>query len=111
MNITDVQSLQANENLSNRGVQLGQVGVLKDLHDDLDAAVLAAIQPWPATLPEQVRAVAQLLASSATALPVAAIESGFKGKGKGRWKKSLSRILGTLEALGRARREGALWRA
>ncbi len=71
-------------------------------------AAKTAIQPWPATLPEQVRAVAQLLASSATALPVAAIEASFKGKGG--WKKGLPRILDTLEALGRARREGALWR-
>ena len=59
------------------------------------------------------RAVAQLLASTAAALPVAAIETSFKGKGG--WKKGLPRILDTLEALGRARREGdslnQVWRA
>lgn len=71
------------------------------------AAALTA-QPWPATLPEQVRAVAQLLAASPAPLPVPAIEAGFKGKGP--WKKGLPRILDTLEALGRARREGAGWR-
>jgi len=39
---------------------------------------------------------------------LSAIEAGFKGKGP--WKKGLPRILDTLEALGRARREGAGWR-
>ena len=67
-----------------------------------------AAQPWPATLPEQVRAVAQLLAASPAPLPLSAIEAGFKGKGP--WKKGLPRILDTLEALGRARREGVGWR-
>jgi len=71
------------------------------------ASAIAA-QPWPATLPEQVRAVAQLLAASPAPLPLPAIEAGFKGKGP--WKKGLPRILDTLEALGRARHEGAGWR-
>ncbi|MCZ2405130.1 MAG: class I SAM-dependent DNA methyltransferase [Burkholderiales bacterium] len=57
--------------------------------------------PWPATLPEQVRAVAGVLAASTAALPVAAIESRFKGRGP--WKKGLPVLLQTLEALGRAR--------
>ncbi|MFM2274482.1 MAG: hypothetical protein RL211_354 [Pseudomonadota bacterium] len=65
--------------------------------------------PWPATLPEQVRALAAVLAASTAPLAVADIEARFKGKGP--WKKGLPRILETLEALGRARREGALWRA
>lgn len=52
-------------------------------------------------MPEQVRAVAQVLA-------VPAIESHFKGKGP--WKNSWPRILETLESLGRARRaEGDRW--
>jgi hypothetical protein len=65
-------------------------------------------QAWPATLPEQVRAVAQLLAASPAPLPLPAIEAAFKGKGP--WKKGLPRILDTLEALGRAQREGDGWR-
>lgn len=68
----------------------------------------ATAQPWPPTLPEQVRAVAQLLAASPAPLPVAAIEAAFKGKGP--WRKDLPRILETLEALGRARQEGGGWR-
>ena len=71
-------------------------------------ATTATTQPWPPTLPEQVRAVAQLLAASPAPLPLSAIEAAFKGKGP--WKKGLPRILETLEALGRARREGAGWR-
>jgi hypothetical protein len=68
----------------------------------------ATAQPWPATLPEQVRAIAQLLAASPTPLPLPTIEAAFKGKGP--WKKSLPRLLDTLEALGRARQEGGGWR-
>ena len=66
-----------------------------------------AAQAWPAALPDQVRAVAQVLASANTAMPQSAIEARFKGRGP--WKKSLPRILDTLEALGRARREGDRW--
>ncbi|MDZ7812933.1 MAG: type IIL restriction-modification enzyme MmeI [Ideonella sp.] len=84
--------------------------------DDSDAAATSAASPtpaptapaWPSTLPEQVRAVAQLLSTSPAALPLPAIEASFKGKGP--WKKGLPRILDTLEALGRARQEGGGWR-
>lgn len=65
-------------------------------------------QAWPAALPEQVRAVSAVLAASPAAMPLAAIEARFKGRGP--WKKGLPRILETLEALGRARREGDAWR-
>ena len=68
---------------------------------------------WPSTLPEQVRAVAQVLSTATAVLPLAALEASFKGKGP--WKKGLPRILETLEALGRARRveaaAGVLWQA
>jgi hypothetical protein len=65
-------------------------------------------QAWPAALPDQVRAVAAVLAATGAAMPLEAIEARFKGRGP--WKKSLPRILETLEALGRARREGDAWR-
>ncbi|MGC8703189.1 MAG: type IIL restriction-modification enzyme MmeI [Thiomonas sp.] len=71
-------------------------------------AAEASAQPWPATLPEQMRAVADLLAASAQPLAEDAIAAHFKGRGL--WKKSLPRILDTLAALGRARREAAGWR-
>ena len=57
-------------------------------------------QPWPATLPEQVRAVADALAASPIPLTLPAIEARFKGRGP--WKKGLPTLLQTLEALGRA---------
>ncbi len=69
---------------------------------------LASTQAWPGTLPEQVRALAQLLAAAPAAQTLPTIETRFKGKGP--WKKGLPRILETLEALGRARREGDGWR-
>ncbi|MEY4980456.1 MAG: hypothetical protein RLZZ352_2726 [Pseudomonadota bacterium] len=71
-------------------------------------AQAASPEAWPATLPEQMRAVAQRLQTSPTPLNLAAIEASFKGKGP--WKKGLPRILETLEALGRARQEGGGWR-
>jgi len=72
------------------------------------ASAAPSTQPWPSSLPEQVRAVAQLLSASPAPLPLPAIEASFKGKGP--WKKGLPRILDTLEALGRARQEGGGWR-
>jgi hypothetical protein len=55
-----------------------------------------------------VRAVAAVLAATPIALPLEAIEAHFKSRGA--WKRSLPRILETLEALGRARREVSGWR-
>lgn len=50
-------------------------------------AAAATAQPWPHTLPEQVRAVAQLLSASPAPLPLPSIEASSKGKGP--WKKGL----------------------
>ena len=69
----------------------------------------SAQNTWPSTLPLQISAIAQLLASAAAGMSLLDIEASFKGQGP--WKKGLPRILETLEALGRARREGAGWRA
>ena len=66
-------------------------------------------QPWPAALPEQMRAVADVLTTSPGAHGEAALAERFTGRGP--WKKRLPQILQTLEALGRARREGDRWRA
>jgi hypothetical protein len=82
---------------------------------ELPAASQAApaIQPWPADLPAQVRAVSQVLSLAATALTLPQLEAQFKGRGP--WKNSLPRILETLEALGKAQREAdgeaVRWRA
>ncbi len=57
-------------------------------------------QPTAPTLPEQVRAVAAVLAQTPAPLTLGAIELRFKGRGP--WKKGLPTLLQTLEALGRA---------
>jgi hypothetical protein len=56
---------------------------------------------WPATLPEQVAAVARVLVDSPAPLSLADIALRFTGRGA--WKKRLPEILETLTALGRAR--------
>lgn len=58
---------------------------------------------WPASLPEQVAAVARVLAASSGPLSLADLAARFTGKGP--WKKRLPQIIDTLEALGRVRRD------
>ncbi len=58
-------------------------------------------RPRPATLPEQVSAIAQTLAESPLPLDEAAIVERFTGNGP--WKRRLPQFLETLVALGRAR--------
>jgi len=72
-------------------------------------ATPATRQPWPADLPEQMRAVADTLATSAQPLDLDALAARFTGRGP--WKKRLPQILETLEVLGKAQREaGGRWR-
>ena len=77
------------------------------------ATSTATRRPWPPSLPEQMRAVADTLATSPGPLGEAALADRFTGRGP--WKKRLPQILQTLEALGRARADagasGAVWRA
>ena len=78
-----------------------------------EAAPLAAVVPvakraWPAGLPEQIKAVADVLATTPAALGIDDLASRFAARG--RWRDRLPTILDTLEALGRARRDGAGWR-
>jgi hypothetical protein len=70
----------------------------------------AAQGAWPASLPEQIKAVAEVLASAPGALSLADIESRFRARG--RWRERLPVIVDTLAALGRARAQGeGRWRA
>ena len=62
----------------------------------------ATQQAWPATLPEQIKAVADVLSASPTALDMDAIAAHFKAKG--RWRERLPMILETLVAIGRLRK-------
>ncbi len=86
----------------------------EDLADGSTASTAAARgparQPWPAALPEQMRAVAELLAAQRGApLTEAALAERFSGRGP--WKKRLPQLLATLEALGRAQATPEGWRA
>ena len=58
--------------------------------------------PWPATLPAQVKAVAEILAAASVPLADDAIAACFTGRGA--WKKRLPQIIDTLVAVGRVRR-------
>ena len=72
-------------------------------------AAPAARLPWPADLPEQMRAVADALAHSTQPLDEDALAGRFTGRGP--WKKRLPQILETLVVLGKAQREaGGRWR-
>ena len=75
-----------------------------DSTDDADAPTSAAKplaqQAWPATLPEQIKAVADILSAAPKALDLDTIAAHFKGRG--RWRERLPVILDTLVAIGRA---------
>jgi hypothetical protein len=59
-------------------------------------------RPWPATLPDQVKAVAEVLAAARAPLAEDAIAASFTGRGA--WKKRLPQIIDTLVAVGRVRK-------
>ncbi len=59
-------------------------------------------RPWPATLPAQVKAVAEVLTAARAPLADDAIAACFTGRGA--WKKRLPQIVDTLVAVGRVRR-------
>jgi hypothetical protein len=86
---------------------------MPDSAEDADAPTSAAKpvtqQAWPATLPEQIKAVADLLSAAPAALDLDTIAAQFKGRG--RWRERLPVILQTLVAIGRARRvdNGGRW--
>jgi hypothetical protein len=89
----------------------GQPGEQTEIETAPDAPALpvpaAALvkRPWPAGLPEQIKAVAETLAAGAAPLTLAELESRFAARGRSRDR--LPVILDTLEALARARRSGA----
>ena len=59
-------------------------------------------RPWPTTLPEQVKAVAEVLAAARAPSADDAIAACFTGGGA--WKKRLPKIIDTLVAVGRVRK-------
>ena len=62
-------------------------------------------QPWPASMAEQVKAVADVLAQAGAALDLDGIAARFSGRG--RWRARLPSILDTLAALGRVHAQSA----
>ncbi len=65
-------------------------------------------RPWPTGLTEQIKAVAEVLASGGRSLDLEGLAAHFNGRG--RWRDRLPTLLDTLVALGRARTvEGGRW--
>ena len=60
-----------------------------------------APKPWPTGLPEQIKAVADVLADSGSSLDLDGLAARFSNRG--RWRERLPTILDALVALGRAR--------
>lgn len=76
------------------------------------AATAAAVvkQAWPGGLPEQIKAVAAVLAGAGRPLALAELEARFNARG--RWRERLPIILETLHAVGRAQQQGGgRWQA
>ncbi len=59
------------------------------------------VRPWPAGIPEQIKAVSISLVDAGSAVDIEWIAAGFNSRG--RWKERLATILDTLVAIGRAR--------
>jgi len=62
-------------------------------------------RPWPTGLPEQIKAVAEVMAASPAALTLDDLATRFTGRG--RWRDRLPTLVETLVALGRLRPVGA----
>lgn len=67
--------------------------------DEEGTAATPANRPWPKSLPEQIRAVAEVVITDGRWLSADEIAGSFKGRG--RWKERLPQILETLVAIGR----------
>lgn len=71
-------------------------------------AVVAKSLPWPKDAIEQVRAVADVLATAATPMSVEDVAARFRGRGP--WKKRLPQMLDMLVALGCVQHSGSGFR-
>lgn len=70
--------------------------------------VAKAANPWPSSMADQVKAVADILSTSGAVLDLDAIAGHFSSRG--RWKDRLPPILDTLAALGRVHKvDSGMW--
>ncbi|MFH1871640.1 MAG: DNA methyltransferase [Pseudomonadota bacterium] len=99
------QAAQAAIGLESGGSGRSSVGKLEKSDEATSPPVPARTptqQAWPQTLPDQLAAVARILADTPATQTETQLAAHFTGKG--RWKSRLPDILAALEALGRARR-------
>ena len=91
-------------------VQQGQMDVSVDDEESAQPLTAAAAppvakRPWPAGLAEQIKAVADVMATTPRPLSLEDLAACFSARG--RWRDRLPTILDTLDALGRVRRPTA----
>jgi hypothetical protein len=67
-----------------------------------DPAAPITTRAWPTGLPEQIKAVSEVMAAAGRPLTLDDLAAHFKARG--RWRDRLPTIVETLEAIGRARR-------
>ena len=90
------------QNPSGKGpVTQAELGTDQDADEEETAATTADRRVWPKALPEQIRAVAEVVITADRWLSLDDIAVSFKGRG--RWKERLPQILETLVAIGRLR--------
>ncbi|MBK9274961.1 MAG: class I SAM-dependent DNA methyltransferase [Flavobacteriales bacterium] len=87
----------------------GRQEVMEVEEDAPAPAPAPALQPWPKELPAQAAVLTTVLATLTTPATVAEIAARFEGKATKKRLEEVGRLLETLEALGRARREGERW--
>jgi hypothetical protein len=108
---TQVQAPQAEQTAMDLGYSPDKTETSEDAADDgsttPNTAKPSTQTAWPSTLPEQIKAVADVLSATPAALDLDTIATHFKGKG--RWRERLPMILDTLVALGRVRVVKGRW--
>lgn len=95
----DIQAPESTRGVTQRHQIQTPLGI-----DVVAAAAIDGRRTWPTKLPDQMRAVADVLVSAGIALTEAEVAASFTGRGP--WKRRLPQIVDTLIAVGRARKVG-----